>query len=159
MRGKFSLKRVVLVTVGVLACLELITYALFGAPQKALTLLEASQGAERTSARWMCIESDTWHKMTRRQQKAVEACLRERGMVLYTDRDDIPEENVIWGEYDGERRWIGYSGGSSNSWGIKFQMPCCFYAHFGNVTGDLGAYGSEGLFIWVGCSRYGPDRR
>jgi len=70
-------------------------------------------------------------------------------MVLYTDRDDIPEEDVVRSEHDG--KWIGYKDGSVNGWTITFQIPLCFYAHFGNVTGNLGAYGSEGLFIWFFC--------
>ncbi len=145
-------KRMALVTAVVIASLLPVSCISLRETKQALTLLELSEGRRghtRRADKWMCIRSATWDAMTGRQREAVEERLHESGMVLYMDRDDIPEENVVRSEHDG--KWIGYRDGSVNGWTITFQIPCCFYARFGNVTGNLGAYGSEGLFIWVFC--------
>ena len=143
---------VIAVVVGVLAVLELTTWAVFGRTQQVLTLLELSGGgwdSPPPAFTWMCVERETWNAMTPKQQNAVNAHLRANRIVLYRDRNDIPDDKVMWREQNGERRWIGYTQGSVNYWSMNFYTPCCFYGHFGNVIGNEGAYGSEGLFIWV----------
>jgi|GEM_PF-7113695 len=150
MGGKLWLK--VVVVVGVLAVLELTTWALFGRTQQVLTLLELSGGGwggPPPAFTWMCVRRGTWDAMTPKQRNAVEKHLRAKRVVLYTDRNDIPDDKVMWRDQNGERRWSGYKDGSRNSCGIKSDIPCCFRGHFGNSTGDHGGYWSEGLFIWV----------
>lgn len=142
-----------LIVAAVVLLLEVVTYSLFGSPQKALTLLEVSGGGwdgPPPEFRWMCIEDKTWQAMSPRQQNAVEKRLQRKGIKPYKNRDDMPEENTIWSEEkEGERQWVGYAGGSVNNWTVNSDWPFCFRAHFGNVTGNLGAYGSEGIFVWI----------
>jgi hypothetical protein len=97
---------------------------------------------------YMVIGEQTLSQLSARQRGGVEKTLKARGTKLLLHEGDVPPENKVYIDEDGKPQFVGYKDASKNNWTIHARFPCYFRASYGNYTGNLGAFGTEGRFVW-----------
>ena len=150
--GTTLAKRISLTLAVLVLLLQVVTYVLW-APEAlgrrlVLHSMSGFQGGPPTFS-YMVIGNSAMDQLSDRQQNGVRETLKTWGTTLVHHRDELPAKHKHYETRNGKSRFLGYQDASENHWVLHFRIPFCVHASYGNHTGPLGAYHTEGLFVWL----------